>query len=143
MILAIVLLFMAASPETEAQGGIIYRTDGTEMHIDSFCEVSVRLVYNWRDTRPGVNDPGEYFRNIPVPDLKEISFVKQNGRWSAGFYYRVRIAGYVNDSIRFEEDIPAWDWLDMSYPGMTGKKNTSITFFHQKRKIKIKRIDFE
>ncbi len=142
----VILLFWVLCrpmPLHAQKSGIIQWNDGTASRIDSFSEISIRLRYHWWSRKASTNDPGEYFRKIPVDGLREFVFVRQNGRYSGGFYYLVTLRGYDPDGTLTELKIPVWDWLDMTYTGADSNGNTRITFFHQKRRMKILRIDFE
>jgi len=135
-------LFLTYS-NLEAQTGTIYWKDGNTSKIDSFSEISIELVYHWWNRNASSHYSEGFHRNYTIPELQEITFIRQKGRWSTGFYYRVRICGVDTNGQRIEEEIPTWDWLDMTIPTDTIHKKTSVTFFHQKRKINIQKVEFE
>ena len=136
------VLLLCRNQDICSQTGSIHWKDGTVTKIDSISEISVELVYYWWN-RHGLSHNSEgYYKTFPVSALKEIKFVMQRSQGAAGFYYRVMIRGYDGTGERFEEKIPAWDWIDMSVPGDNDQNKSRVTFFHQKRRIRIERIEF-
>ena len=134
---------MACIPgRTLAQQGTIYWRNGTTSEVDSFTEISIQLVYYWWNKHQGTGNRGEFFRNIPPEQLSEIEFVRQSAQGTAGFYYRVTIRGFDREGNKIDENIPTWDWIDMSLPGKNGRNSSKVTFFHRKRRISITKITF-
>jgi hypothetical protein len=138
----LVILFLSFPEITDAQQGIIYWRDGNVSRVDSFTKITVELVYHWWNRHPQGNDRGGYFRELQIPELSEIEFVRQSAQGTAGFYYRVRITGTDGEGDIIDETIPTWDWIDMIMPGNDGKGKTKVTFFHHKRRIPITKITF-
>ena len=143
-IAVILLLWIFCWPSsTHAQkSATVHWNDGTVSRFDSLSEISIRLVYHWWSRKASTNDPGDYFRTIPVNRLREMVFVRQKGRYTTGFYYLVSFRGWDANGNCTEQEIPVWDWIDMTFPGISKSGNTRITFFHHNRKVKIVRIDF-
>ncbi len=137
------IFLVSATSGIFAQAGTIHWENGSESRIDSFSEVSIRLVYHWWNRPSAKSEQREYFRSFPVPDMKEIVFMKQKGRGSAGFYYKVKISGYDEKGNLVEETIPTWDWIEMKILAGESPGKSRITFFHNKRKVSIDRIDFD
>ena len=137
------LALLLTCSNLEAQAGTIYWKDGNTSKIDSFTEISIELVYHWWNRHGFSYDSEGFYRKYNVPELKELTFIRQRGRWSTGFYYRVRICGVDDNGQRIEEEIPTWDWIDMTVPSDGLHKKTRVTFFHQKKRISLHKIAFE
>ncbi len=137
------LLFTLSLPQLQAQPGRIFWKDGTVTRIDSFNEISIRLVYDRWSRNASATDRGEYFTTLPTGELREVVFVRQQPDFLPGFSYEVRIRGFMAGGKKTELVIPTWDWLRMSTPGASDTLKTSVTFFHHQRRVPIDRIEFE
>ncbi len=140
---ALLITMLIPCSRTQAQQGTIYWSDGTVTEVDSFTDISVELVYHWWNRHEADNDKGKYFRQIPVSELNEIDFIRQRSEGTGGFYYRVIITGTDTSDQPLEETVKTWDWIDMQLPVDSGSPKTRVTFFHQKRRVKIDKILFK
>ena len=124
------------------QAGTIHWKDGNLTKIDSFSEISVELVYYWWNRNGSSHHCEGYHRNISRIGTEGDKICPAEGTMVCRILLPCQNQGIDRkETDRGKNSNLGLDGYDHSQRQLT--KQTRVTFFHQKRKINIRRIEFE
>ncbi len=144
LIIFITQFLLLFNPSLGQQSGRIFLKDGSIIEMKEFTRLQTELYYFQKNNRYNKKEltSVDFIRNYPLEKIVSMTFRYEKGIGTDQFYYQLLIEGLTSNGSRFKKKIRTWDWLEVSNPESGNQRNSEITFFTEKKKLDIVRLEF-